>query len=469
MTRLSVVSYNARGLRSRVKRRAIFRHMHLKYPKHIICIQETHSTSEIEQRWRNEWGWNVMYSHGSTLSKGVAIFLPRSFTVPIQKMFCDDDGRIIAIQFTLDGEMFAIIGIYAPAVDVQKQKVAFLKRLNGILEEFACDNVILCGDFNIHLSPLDAELGKYKVTDASKILYELTNQSCLKDIWRVQNPTRREFTWRRVEPLQQSRIDYIFVSELLSCNYEIKAAIQAGIRSDHSVITITAESANRQRGPGLYRFNNELLSDTEFVELSKKEIQNALNEVGKYEGDVNTGVKLEMLLSSIRSIAIMRSKRLAREMREEEDNLLRYITECEKDLKEIDDDEKVKYENSKEKLEEITSRRAKRAILASGARWLEEGEKATAYFLNRGKQRSAQKMITQINENGKIITENKEILEHCAKYYENIFRSSGIDRQTMERFMSSEEVPKLSNEEREKCEGPISNEECKEALSKNES
>ena len=466
MTRLSVVSYNARGLRSRVKRRAIFRHMHLKYPKHIICIQETHSTAELEQRWRNEWGWNVMYSHGSALSTGVAIFFPRSFTVPIQKMFWDDDGRIIAIQFTLDEEVFAIIGVYAPAVDVQKQKVAFLKRLAGVLEEYVCDSIILCGDFNMHLGPLDAELRKYKATKASKILHELINQSGLKDIWRVQNPTRREFTWRRVEPLQQSRIDYIFVSEILSCNYEIQSAIQAGIRSDHSIITVTAESAQRQRGPGLYRFNNELLSDTEFVTLSKNEIQNALNEVGKYEGDVIIGVKLDMLLSSIRSIAIRRSKLLAREMRKEEENLLRYITECEKDLTEIKDTEKIEYENSKGKLEEITSRRAKRAILASGARWVEEGEKATAYFLNRGKQMSAQKMITQVMENGKKITDNKEILEYCAKYYENIFRSSGIDRPTMERFMSSEGVPKLSNEERQKCEGPISNEECKEALSK---
>ena len=79
---------------------------------------------------------------------------------------------------------------------------------------------------------------------------------------------------------------------------------------------------------------------------------------------------------------------------------------------------------------------------------------------------SAQKTITQVSENGKIITDNDGILESCARYYEENFRSIGTDRTVMEQLLSCKGVPKLSNEEKEKCEGPISDEECRLALSK---
>ena len=326
--------------------------------------------------------------------------------------------------------------------------------------------MIICGDFNIHLGPLDAEEGKYRRNNASTYLQELIEHLCMKDIWRIQNPTRRGFTWRKTAPMQQSRIDYIFVTEVFRSNFEIDSGIQAGVRSDHSIITMTAESVHRRRGPGLYRFNNELLSDTEFVEHARNEIFKERSSEGIYEGDIDFGIKLEMLLSNIRVIAIRRSKKLARQMREEETRLLQHVTECERDLKELTEEQKIDYETSKHKLDEIMSERAKRAILASGARWVEEGEKATAYFLSRGKQLSAQKLITQIDENGKMITDNDEILECCAEYYERNFRSTGIDRTVMEQFLSCQAIPKLSREEKEKCEGPISDEECKAALSR---
>ena len=75
-------------------------------------------------------------------------------------------------------------------------------------------------------------------------------------------------------------------------------------------------------------------------------------------------------------------------------------------------------------------------------------------------------MITQIDENGKMITDNDEILECCAKYYERNSRSTGTDRTVMEQFLPCQVIPKLSSDEKEKCEGPISDEECKAVLSR---
>ena len=48
---LKFVSFNARGLRDAVKRRAVFRHLHIKYPGHLAILQETHSAADVESRW----------------------------------------------------------------------------------------------------------------------------------------------------------------------------------------------------------------------------------------------------------------------------------------------------------------------------------------------------------------------------------------------------------------------------------
>ena len=464
MATVSVVSFNVRGIRNRQKRRTIFRHLHVKYPNHIICIQETHSSIDIEQQWKNEWGSSLFFSHGSTFQAGVAILLPKNFAWSIQGNMSDKEGRVIGIQFSMEKEMFSIIGIYGPATDVQEQKLDFFEKLRHKLVSFTSVNTILCGDFNVHLGPYDVEMGKYKPTAASKCIFELIEQFSLKDIWRFQNPVKREYTWRRKTPLQQSKIDYAFSSEAICCNFDVHSFIEAGVKSDHSVIVITAVSARRKRGPGLYRFNNELLNDTEFVELAKTEIYQANNRVGIYNGDIDYGVKIEMLLSNIRVISIRRSKTIAYKMRREECELLQQVTEFERDLRSLDDNQKINYGISRQKLDEIKTIRAKRAIIASGAKWIEEGEKATAYFLSRGKQLSAQKTINEIKENDQVITNGNEILEYCAKYYEQVFESKGIDRPVMNCFLSCEQIPKLSEEEREQCEGPILSEECRAAL-----
>ena len=406
----------------------------------------------------------MSFSHGSALRGGVAILSPRNFTGLVQEQLSDDEGRMIGINFKLEEEIFSVIGIYAPAIDVQEQKRAFFEKLRNYLVNFVSANVVLCGDFNVHLGQYDVEIGKYKSTSTSKCILELIEDFCLRDVWRWQNPTKREYTWRRLAPLQQSRIDYVFASETICCNFEVLSYIEAGVASDHSIVVISVASKHRQRGPGLYRFNNELLADNEFVELAKKEIRRAETNEDIYSGDISHGVMLEMLLGSLRVISIRRSKRIASEMKEEETRLLQQVTEFERDLTILSDSRKEMYERCRLKLDEIKAKRAKRAIIASGAKWVEEGEKATAYFLNRGKQLSAQKTINEINCNDHMIKDSKEILEYCAKYYERLFTPEGIDKSVMNQFLSCKEIPRLSREDRELCEGPISREECKDAL-----
>ena len=126
---ISVLSFNVRGIRERKKRRTIFRHLHVAYPRHIILLQETHSSVNDESVWQNEWGSTIIFSHGTVHQAGVAVLMPRVFNGSIRERIAEDGGRIAGVSLTIDGHSLLVLGIYAPAVDIQHEKIAVFDQL----------------------------------------------------------------------------------------------------------------------------------------------------------------------------------------------------------------------------------------------------------------------------------------------------------------------------------------------------
>ena len=77
-----------------------------------------------------------MFSHQSALRGGVAILLPRKFKGSVLRQSGDKEGRIIGIEFKLNEEIFSVIGIYAPAVDVQEQKNSVFGEIKTLFGKF---------------------------------------------------------------------------------------------------------------------------------------------------------------------------------------------------------------------------------------------------------------------------------------------------------------------------------------------
>ena len=80
----------------------------------------------------------------------------------------------------------------------------------------------------------------------------------LLDIWRELYPEMRRYTWHQNTPLQQSRLDFFLISDLLS-TFDIKA----GYRTDHSMITLTLTLGKDKL---LWKFSNYFLKDKLFAE-----------------------------------------------------------------------------------------------------------------------------------------------------------------------------------------------------------
>ncbi len=93
----------------------------------------------------------------------------------------------------------------------------------------------------------------------------------LIDSWRILYPDVRRYTWHARG--LASRLDYLFISEhLLNVNNTVN--INVRLFSDHSILQASFEiSSGQERGRGIWKFNNTLLHDQEYVKEIKSLIE----------------------------------------------------------------------------------------------------------------------------------------------------------------------------------------------------
>ena len=463
---LEIVSFNVRGIRDRRKRRTIFRHMHVKYSKHIVFLQETHSSKEDENKWRAEWGADIYFAHGDKSSRGVCALFPRNFGGEIVQAISEHDGRTILLSIVFQNLCIQLVGIYAPTQSNDKEQTCYFSTLKNALHNVDYSQpMILCGDMNVHMSADDTDHVRYRNSESCKIVREIMFEHNLIDVWRYLNPAKKMYTWRRMHPFQQSRIDYFLVSEELVQVHKVElATIDSGVKSDHNIIRLALSLGQSKRGPGLWRFNNMLLDDVYLSDQIRREILAASRQVGDYAQITNKGLLLEVLLSNVRVHCICRSSHLAKERRRKEEELESKVAQLEGLISNNCDPVALEqYLEAKRTLDQYKCRAAEKAMMYCKAKWLEQGEKPTKYFLNLEKKRSMEKTIYMlVNNQDEYVTGDKEILRMCKNFFEDL-HASRFDSD-VQAYMHDTPVPKLSERDRDLCEGPITFSECHEAL-----
>ena len=110
-----------RGLRSPQKRRAIFEY--LKNQKALIfCLQETFSKQE-DGVWSADWGGRIIFSHGTSDSKGVCMLLNPTSNLQISSIENDPSGRYIVMKIRIEGTDYFLINVYAPTDNREQENV----------------------------------------------------------------------------------------------------------------------------------------------------------------------------------------------------------------------------------------------------------------------------------------------------------------------------------------------------------
>ena len=99
------------------------------------------------------------------------------------------------------------------------------------------------------------------------------------------------------------------------------------------------------------------------------------------------------------------------------------------------------------------------ANLRSKARWQEQGEHNTRYFLNLEKRNHCRKTVTKLKINENEYTFNQfEILQEEKKFYESLYKSQNPESCNTSNsiFLDAENITPLNDEENRLCEGLVS-------------
>ena len=257
-----------KGLSNFRKRRTIFLWCR-KRKADLVFLQETHSIAATENQWRNEWGAEMISSHGSSNSRGVAILFKNGIDCTINHKIVDLDGRYITLKACIQDKDYVLINVYAPNKD--KDQVNFFNKLLSILQNEnldSVDNIILGGDLNCPLDPLLDKKGGASIKRKSVIscVDDFKSKLDLVDIWRSKNPDAKSFTWSQKSPPVFCRLDYWLISNNLSDFVELTEIIPA-VRTDHDAISLElGKLENELKGPGNWKMNCSLLDDEEYEE-----------------------------------------------------------------------------------------------------------------------------------------------------------------------------------------------------------
>lgn len=265
MSDVKVASYNVNGLRNDQKRREIFNYIKV-HQSDITLLQETHSLPEDETVWNNEWGRKIIFGHGSTFSKGVAILLAKNSQFEITDITQDEEGRYLILDVVLGKFSFILVNVYAPNED----KPEFFTKLFNTIESKENNSMIIAGDFYTTLDP-GKDLYNNEGTNhvrKRQILLEFMEKHNLIDIWRIKHPDKQIYTWQKFnsKDLIMSRLDLFLITEDLALRTN-DADIKTKYKSDHSRITLNLNLEEYKRGKGIWKFNNLHLKDKVFLQI----------------------------------------------------------------------------------------------------------------------------------------------------------------------------------------------------------
>ena len=77
-----------------------------------MFLQETHSTFNDENIWKNFYNGPVFYSHGTSESCGVLIAYFGNLNFSVNKQVGDENGYILILDVNIDEIRYVLVSIY---------------------------------------------------------------------------------------------------------------------------------------------------------------------------------------------------------------------------------------------------------------------------------------------------------------------------------------------------------------------
>lgn len=265
MTNFKIGTLNLNGARDGYKRMMLYEFSRQKQID-ILFLQETHSDFKNENDWKREWDGQIVLSHKSSVSGGVAVL----FSKHILPLSCEVEeiigGRLLKIKVKYEKVTMVLLNLYAPTKGLER--VLFFDKVDAVLKDLNPDDMLFIGgDFNCtanskldrnHIEPHAA---------SQKILIQLIETHDLCDIWRNMNQDVRQYTWAHSTEnyISLARLDRIYSVQHQRNLFKFCKIIPVGF-SDHSLVLCSVLFKCVKYKSAYWIFNTSLLNDEKFLE-----------------------------------------------------------------------------------------------------------------------------------------------------------------------------------------------------------
>lgn len=457
---ITFISWNCRGLGGALKRGKVFSHLK-SLSADIIFLQETHIRPTEQGRLRSLWISHIYQSSFSSKARGVAILIRKTIPFSFKSMSTDPAGRYVLVTGTINSVPVAFLNIYAPNFDCPD----FFCKIFNLVANHSTHNIIIGGDFNCYLDPqIDRSSSKPAPPLKSvPTLNNLMKSLDLVDIWRLQHPSDRQYSFFSPVHGSFSRIDYFLVDARLISKVD-NSAYHSILVSDHAPLSMNINFNLNARHYN-WKFNPTLLTDKGFCEYISIKISDFLQ--SNDTGEVSDSILWETFKVVVRGqvISYQSSCKRAR---------LRRLSEIESELSALEESYrnsksedtlnsilKIKYEYN-----QILGGQVRHYINRLRQTHFELGEKAHKLLAIQLKGVQADRAIHKIySTSGQLITDPKNINKRFLDFYSHLYtsRSTATDTE-IANFLNALEIPSLDDDARQVLDACITLDEIKNAI-----
>jgi endonuclease/exonuclease/phosphatase family metal-dependent hydrolase len=358
--------------------------------------------------------------------------------IEIIDIFQSQDSRILGAHVTKGKINLDIVDIYVPS-DTETRK-QFLSQMPFLGERYQ----VATGDFNTYPLIMDHSAGKSRPRmEWSNVEQKLAP---LVDSVRLMKPKEKFFTHHQINnqgTRTSTRIDHIFIHPEL-VNKAKKVTVQHCPFSDHDLVILTLEWGSDKRQQTRIHEETARLPQLRTILGNKPELG-----TNHYEWDI---IKFETF-SRAKALEIQRS-------RDQRSKLNRLQAAWRQTMALNPSDFRTnRLQHLEEELNQWYSSRAQIVQLKSRVKWLEKGERCTAYFFKRYRKKKDQADISCIKPEP--FNETWEAVNH---FYQNLYQGCSADNRTAIDTFLDFDLPKLTQEDALEISQPITEDEIQEAI-----